>query len=155
MTTILDMRYIGQSYELMIPCDLHDSARGTLLEQWFHETHRKKFSHADESAPIEIINLRVQALGRRPPFSLPKLGKGETEPPLTALSGRRQVYFGTMFLGESEDWYETPVWKWEFLLARNQISGPAVIEELSSTALLHPSDRGTVDAFGNLLVTLD
>ena len=44
LTTILDMRYIGQSYELMIPCDLHDSAKANLLEQRFHETHRKKFA---------------------------------------------------------------------------------------------------------------
>ena len=40
-------------------------------------------------------------------------------------------------------------------LAGNQISGPAVIEELSSTALLHPSDSANVDEFGNLLSTLD
>ncbi len=154
LTTILDMRYIGQSYELMISCNLQDSARATLLEQRFHETHRKKFGHADEAAPIEIVNLRVLALGRRPPFSLPKLAQGEIEPPHSALSGRRKVYFGTSSINENECWHETPVWKREFLLAGNQISGPAVIEELSSTALLHPSDSANVDEFGNLIVNL-
>ena len=154
LTTILDMRYIGQSYELMIPCNLRDCASAAWLEQQFHNTHYKKFGHADDSAPLEIVNLRVLAIGRRPPFSLPKLAEGDSVPPAQAQSGRRQVYCGPSNSAEPGGWHDAPVWGREFLLAGNHISGPAVIEELSSTALLHPGDYATVDAYGNLLVSV-
>ena len=40
------------------------------------------------------------------------------------------------------------------LLAGNQISGPALIEEHASTTVLMPGDRMTVDAYGNLVITV-
>jgi N-methylhydantoinase A len=34
-----------------------------------------------------------------------------------------------------------------------EIAGPAVIEEMSATTLLHPGQRAVIDAAGNLIVT--
>ncbi|MAU07819.1 MAG: hypothetical protein CL919_08160 [Deltaproteobacteria bacterium] len=64
------------------------------------------------------------------------------------------MYCGPSNSAKPGGWHDAPVWGRKFLLAGNHISGPAVIEELSSTALLHPGDYATVDAYGNLLVSV-
>jgi N-methylhydantoinase A len=150
LNTILDMRYIGQSYELMIPVDLiHTDADNIHLAQAFHQAHRQKFGHADDRAPVEIVNLRVLAIGKRPPFILPQLPAGETQPPADARRGNRDVYFAG-----DQCWHPCPIWRREALLAGNEMAGPAVIEEVSSTTLLRPGDVARIDTFGNILIDI-
>jgi N-methylhydantoinase A len=145
---ILDMRYIGQSYELMIPVEA-ERADPLALAQAFHAAHRQKFGHADEQAALEIVNLRVLAIGERPPFELPELPAGTPEPPADARSGERRVYFET-----DARWHHCPIWRREALLAGNRIEGPAVIEEVSSTTLLRPGDSATIDNYANILIDI-
>jgi N-methylhydantoinase A len=152
LTTILDMRYIGQSYELMIPVTSLKDTDSRCLLQMFHDMHRQKFDHADDTAPVEIVNLRVLATGQRPPFALPKLATGGPTPPPAARRRVRAVYFNTDDTAGA--WHDCPVWRREDLLAGNKIDGPAVIEELSSTTLLRPGDRAEVDPFGNILIDI-
>jgi len=152
LTTILDMRYIGQSYELMIPVTSLKDTDSQRLAQMFHDSHRQKFDHADETALIEIVNLRVLAKGRRPPFALPKLTEGGPTPPPSARRSDRAVYFSTNDIAGNGAWHDCPVWWREDLLAGNKIDGPAVIEELSSTTLLRPGDHAEVDPFGNIII---
>jgi len=152
LTTILDMRYIGQSYELMIPVTSLKDADSQHLAQMFHDAHRQKFDHADETALIEIVNLRVLAKGQRPPFALPKLSEGGPTPPASARRSIRAVYFSTDDTAGNGTWHDCPVWWREDLLAGNKIDGPAVIEELSSTTLLRPGDHAEVDPFGNIII---
>ena len=64
-------------------------------------------------------------------------------------TGRRQVYFD-----RATGWVETPVHDRARLPIDAEIAGPAVIEEMSATTLLHPGQRATTDAAGNLIVTL-
>ena len=69
-------------------------------------------------------------------------------PRSAAFRGKRPVYFaGTGFV-------DTPTYDRAALLAGNRIAGPALIEEHASTTVLHPGDRSTVDAFGNLVIAI-
>ena len=45
-------------------------------------------------------------------------------------------------------------WRERFLAAGQALTGPAIIEQLDATTLIFPGDRGVVDAWGNLIVTL-
>jgi len=145
--TLVDMRYIGQSYELSQAVtdnlDLDDLAND------FHDAHERKFGHADRQAAVEIVNLRVLAVGKRPPFALPELAAGSIEPPTDARIGERQLYSAV-----SGDWHKAPIYDREALRAGNQIQGPAVIEEVSSTTVVRAGDSARVDDIGNLIITI-
>lgn len=62
-------------------------------------------------------------------------------------SARRPVFFAGGRI-------ETPVFDRAALAAGASIAGPAVIEEMSATTLLHPGQRAIVDGSGNLIVTV-
>src|SRR5690606_31540504 len=55
----LDVRYVGQSYELPLPM-----AAG--FRRAFHRAHRDRYGYADETRPIEVVNLRVSATAPLP-----------------------------------------------------------------------------------------
>ena len=59
----LDMRYVGQSFELQIPTDLV-SQEATV--QAFHNQHRARYGHADLSEPVEATALRLTVTGVKP-----------------------------------------------------------------------------------------
>ncbi len=57
----LDIRYQGQSYELIVPFSKR-------VFEDFHLQHKTRFGYANIDAPIEIVNLRVRAYGRTTPL---------------------------------------------------------------------------------------
>jgi N-methylhydantoinase A len=136
----LDMRYQGQSYELTVPF------RPDFLTK-FHNAHQHSYGYKRLEAKIEIVNLRVQAVGRVPSPQLPELAKGNADC-RDALIDRRPVIFpqGTI---------QTPLYHGEFLTHGAQLDGPAVIVRSDTTILIAPHDHVRVDKFGNLLITVN
>src|SRR4029077_2559948 len=47
----VEMRYIGQSYELPIPLRGFDAAEWAALVPAFHAEHARRFGHSDPAAP--------------------------------------------------------------------------------------------------------
>ena len=137
----VDMRYIGQSYELPIALgEWHD------LPARFHAEHRARFGHADPAAPVEIVSFGVTATGLIDTPELPRPQPGGAAPPAEARIGVRRVYF------EDGARHDCPVWRREALLAGNLVAGPAIVEEVSATTVLYPGDRARVDPVGSLIV---
>jgi N-methylhydantoinase A len=149
----VDMRYIGQSYELPLPLAAFTDADWTGLAPAFHAEHRRRFGHCDPQAPIEIVSFAVTATGLIDTPELPRPPTGAREPPPEARSGTRRVYFETE-TPSSGEWLEAPVWHREALLAGNEIAGPAIVEEISATTVLYPGDRARVDPIGSLIVDI-
>jgi N-methylhydantoinase A len=149
----LDMRYVGQSYELPIPIAGFSEAEWEALVPTFHAEHARRFGHNDPRAPVEIVSFGVTATGLIDTPELPRPPQGGAEPPEEARSGSRRAYFEA---GDAHKagWAECPVWRREALLAGNQIVGPAIIEEISATTVLYPGDRAHVDAIGSLIVEM-
>ena len=56
-----DMRYIGQEYYVNITID--QSIDLKKINANFHETYKQKYGHSTPDAPVEIINLRLVAVG--------------------------------------------------------------------------------------------
>ncbi len=147
----LDMRYVGQSYELPIAIAGFSEAEWAALVPAFHADHASRFGHSDPGAPVEIVSFAVTATGLIDTPELPRPPQGNDEPPEEARSGTRLAYFEAGD-GRPAGWAECPVWWREALLAGNEIAGPAIIEEISATTVLYPGDSAHVDAIGSLIV---
>ncbi|MEW6093730.1 MAG: hydantoinase/oxoprolinase family protein, partial [Chloroflexota bacterium] len=66
----LDMRYCGQSYELIVPFD-------EAVVDKFHQMHHYQYGYANNNAAIEVVNLRVRAVGKvTPPPLVAELEEG-------------------------------------------------------------------------------
>ena len=134
-TEFVDLRYLGQSYELTVPLTRDFVAR-------FHKLHEKRYGYGDASRPVEVVSVRSSFVGRTPKVRLQRQGKVSTRPrPLETAS----VWFG----GKA---YKTPMFDRKDLHHGHRIQGPAIIGEYSSTTLVPPECGCDVDEFGNLVL---
>jgi N-methylhydantoinase A len=139
------LRYLHQGFELTVPWAGRSVTRESLAATLarFHALHHQLYTFKQEDTPVEIVTLRVGAIGRleRPEIrELPKGGAGEE-----ALAGRQEVDF------EGER-LPTPVYDRSRLGAGAVLRGPAILTQLDATTLLFPGQRAEVHKFGALVV---
>ena len=94
--------------------------------------------------PIEIVNCRLEAVGKTSKPIAEKATQNKTELKVKEI---REVYFGSSF-----GWNETPVYERADISHRAKVAGPAIIEEMSSTTILPPNYEATVDTGANLIL---
>ncbi len=128
-----DMRYRGQSYELEIALTSRFIAD-------FHSAHRRTFGHSNASAVVEVVNIRVRAVG----------GESVAKPKRIARQSRKPtpVSSGRVLVGGRER--TVPIYDRDSFGAGANVRGPIVVVELSSTAYVAPEFDLRVDDFGNL-----
>jgi N-methylhydantoinase A len=136
----LDMRYRGQSYELTVPLspDFADA---------FHRAHQQAYGHSQASAPVEVVNLRLRAVGAVRPPPLPRAEVGPPDP-AEALESHRPVVIGG-------DVAQVPFYMGERLRAGHNVTGPAVVVQKDTTIFLDSGDRAQVDGGFNLVVEVE
>ncbi|MBI3935571.1 MAG: hydantoinase/oxoprolinase family protein, partial [Betaproteobacteria bacterium] len=90
-----DVRYPLQNYEINValPGGGVDAAWMKRACDSFHQAHQRLYSHCDRDSPVQIVNLRVTAIGRTERVRPPRIrsGRGKIE---QARKGERPVYFG-------------------------------------------------------------
>jgi N-methylhydantoinase A len=133
----LDMRYVGQSYELAVPWDRDVVAR-------FHDLHRKSYGYANPAREAEIVTIRLRVRGGVAQVPLARVEAGPADP-TAARVGERRIFIG-------DTWVGAPVYAREALRAGNRIAGPALVAEMSATTFVAPEWEGRVDTQGNLLL---
>jgi len=147
----LDMRYVGQNYELSVPVDaaLLEEPRALFvanaLQIAFQNAHERQYGTSNPDGLIEVVNIRVTA---RSPAIAPSLGPPAEPPsqgPLKAV-GSREVHFGRAAV------QSCPIYRRSGLQPGLSLSGPAIIEQLDTTTLVFPGDLFRVDAVCNLLI---
>jgi N-methylhydantoinase A len=149
----LDMRYLGQGYEIEIslPSDIDTKELLKRLPALFAESYASVFSISFIEQPLEIVNWKVRASGPLP--SLSEKGIILTAPatgsPRQAIKARRQAYSPA-----KDDYAECPVYDRYALEVGARLAGPALIEENESTCVIGDADRVTVDKYHNLVVTV-
>ena len=77
---LLDLRYVGQEFTLSVPVtvkqiEAHDHAA---IRDSFDALHEQRYAHHSKEEPVEMINVRLVALGHRAKLALPPLAKGRT-----------------------------------------------------------------------------
>jgi len=137
----LDMRYKGQSYEIVIP----------LVDDYldkFHEMHEKTYGYCNEDKIAEIVNIRLRARGisEKPEF-LKTDYVGEIPVDQAFLSERKTVFEGKEM--------NTKVISRNLLRNGNIIKGPAILVEYTSTIIIPPNAEAKVDDFENIIISLN
>lgn len=142
---IVEARYRGQNHEIRIPVASVENADMESFIADFHAAHKREYGSVVKTRPVEIVNCRVRASGAVPKASLDPVERGGSVD--EALIEVREVYYGP-----KDGWRKTSVFAREKLPLKEVISGPAIIEEMSSTTVVLPGQSVHVDAIGNLIV---
>ena len=147
----VDVRYVGQSFEIRVRFDGEVRTSDPIQElvRNFHVEHEKRYGHKDLNAPVELVNFRVEGIGKREPIFLGEIPSGKSDPPQESLKSIRKVYFE-----ENQAFLDTRIFERERLLAGNVIEGPAIVEESNATTLIYPGMGGKVDPYGAILITI-
>jgi N-methylhydantoinase A len=143
----IDLRYVGQEHTVSLSLEVERLTRddtGTLRCR-FDEQHRVTYGYDAPDVEVEIVNLRLTALGRIQPPRLARIPAGASQPPSEALRGTRRVYFD-----DRQGFVECPVYDRNVLRAGNEIAGPAVVEEYATATVVYPRDRLVVNPYGLL-----
>jgi N-methylhydantoinase A len=148
LNAFLDLRYAGQGYELTVPCPTPPLKPEdlTLMRQRFDTQHELASGHKAETEPVELVSLRLISLGL---VQQAKLSPGKTTGRKVeqAKIGERNIYFG-----KEHDILNCQIYTRDLLEPGHKISGPAVIEQLDTTTVIHPEQETTVDDYRNLIV---
>ncbi|WP_045218036.1 hydantoinase/oxoprolinase family protein [Desulfonatronum thioautotrophicum] len=139
----LDMRYHGQSFEIITPFD-----PGTDPVAAFHALHEKAYGYRNQARSVEIVTLRLRSRGvpQKPVFA--PIARGSAQPPPEAQLDIRPVIF------EGQQ-HETKIWSRDVLLAGNHLPGPALVVEYTSTLLIPPFAAAHVDDQGALVMEIE
>ncbi len=144
----LDMRYAGQNYELPVACG-HGAPDAAALRQAFLLAHRQAYGYAAEDEAIQVVNLRVRAVGRVAPLRWAAEVPVHDPDPGPAQIGARDVYFD-----EAGGFVETPLYARDRLRAGHRMAGPAIIEQMDSTTVLPPGHTAHVHPSGTLAISV-
>ena len=141
----LDIRYVGQEFTLSVPVELAQLKRGDrkAIRTAFDQLYEQRYAHHSPEEPVEMVNIRLSAIGKRPSLAFPSLASGGTATP----SGERQAYFTSASKPLS-----AKVYRRDHLGAGARIAGPALIQEHGTTTVLFENDACQVAASGELIV---
>jgi N-methylhydantoinase A len=141
-----DLRYRNQGWELTVPVPdgkLSQHAVGETVRE-FHTLHRQLYTYDMLHTPVQLVNLRVTAVGHLPHPAATKLkASAHTPPPVS----RRSVTFK-----RGEVPLDTPVYQRGQLKAGARFAGPAIVEQSDTTTLVWPDFSASVDTYGNIVM---
>jgi N-methylhydantoinase A len=143
----VDLRYQGQEHtvNVTLPAARLDAADLPSLIRDFNREHERQYGHSMDDV-VELVTLRLRAIGLLPRPSLPTIDRGTTDAG-AARCGQRETY-----QPDTGAFVSYPIYSRGRLLANNQIIGPAIIEEPSSTTVMHPGDVLKVGDHGELII---
>ena len=143
VSSAADVRYVGQFSEVEVPVPetaMTEEAVAALARE-FHRIHESLNGYSMPDAAAEIVNLRVVGRGVASSEAMPESGGAEG----TALTGRRLAFFDDGFR-------EVPVYDGHRLASGEDVVGPAIVEQETTTVVVPPEYQLTCDAFGNYLI---
>lgn len=135
----LDLRYLGQSYEITVP---YKGGRSFVSD--FHRAHQKLYSYYHPDHSVEIVNIRMKSIGISRKVKLKKLPTKGTHPN-RAFFKKQLLYYG----GKE---YQAFVFDRSLLEPGNRIKGPSLIVNCESTTFLPPAHTLEMDGYLNLII---
>lgn len=143
----LDMRYVGQGYEVEVAVATEDLALAfEELESSFAKAYAGVFGQSFTGKEVEIVTWKMEIRGPVPGGDEPYRLKEGPRSSGDALIGSRMAYFADV------NYVEAGVYDRYRMAAGFSVAGPALVEEAESTCVLAPGDTATVDANLNLII---
>jgi N-methylhydantoinase A len=139
-----DVRYRRQAYELTVPIADGPITRASLdeLAEAFHVRHAQTYGHANRAERVQLVNLRVTALGRQPDLVLAQRAE-----PGKARMRSRDVWFADVgFVPRPVHWRDG-------LMPGAEIAGPAIVEAMDSTTVIPPLWQARIDELGYIRIS--
>jgi N-methylhydantoinase A len=137
LTTSLDMRYMGQGYELTVP--LNDAP-----EAEFNRMHEQRYGYADSARAIEIVNVRLRAVAKSERPVIADRAPGGADSSAARVGETPMLFDGVE--------HRAPIVDRALLEPGNIVDGPALIVEYSTTTVVPPDFTASVDVVGNLIL---
>ena len=141
-----DVRYVGEGHEVLVAIPAGLAGTEAVDHMWsdFHRVHDDTFGfHYEGSQDVEVVSLRVQAIGRmhRPDVRTIEPGSDASSP-----AGSRDVYW------RGRGWVSCPIWRRESLSRSFVTQGPGIVEEYGSTLVVPEGWSLRNDDYGNLIL---
>jgi N-methylhydantoinase A len=143
----MDLRYQGQGYELSVAVNI-DDLNTKIVRSDFDDMHAKKFGHAADTQPVEIMSYRL--VGSAAPDRdqsvfdvVPVTGVLEQDP---------RARTATFDVDGSSKCFEVAVMQREMLESNRTYEGPLVIEQSDTTTLVIPLQTAELDTHGNIII---
>jgi len=144
----LDLRYMGQSFELKVALQTRklDESVVADIKAAFHRTHHEEYGQSFPELPVELVNLRLTAVGPLPHIEHTLVSGGTLE---KALLDEQAVTFRVDGKLAS---LPTKIYRKEDLPVNVSVQGPAIIVQEDTTTLVRPDDRFCRDQWNNLII---
>ena len=141
----LDLRYVGQEFTLQVPVSVAQIETGDRagIRAAFDALYEHRYAHHSPDEPVEMVNIRLAMIGKRPKLAFPRLADTGAAKP----ARWRDVHF-------ADGAVSCPVYQREALGAGSAIAGPALIQEHGTTTVLFERDALTVAPSGELIITV-
>jgi N-methylhydantoinase A len=139
----LGVRYDGQAHELNIEVTPGRLDKET-ISRTFVERYEQTWAYSPSERPIQLVNLRVTAIGKGSRLELPTIANGGRTLN-QALMARQPVCFAGVVR-------ETSIYRRDLLPAGATFKGPSIVEEDGSTTVIPPDWTAEVDPFGNIII---
>ena len=147
-----DLRYVGQGYELQVPISEGVVSASAMSTVWakFHDIHAAEYGHAFANSPIEVVNLRVTAVGNLPKLEqMPPQKGGSLD---AALLYKRNSVFRESGVLKT---FETSVYRRDTIPIGAPFEGPAILLQKDSTTVVPPRSTARVHVSGSIIITLE
>ena len=147
LETQLDIRYVGQEFTLSVPVDKRQLQAGDRSEirKAFDALYEHRYQHSSPDEPVEIVNIRVAAVGKRVPLAFPQVSATGAAKP----SGMRNVY-----LDDVANAVSCPIYDRDKLPAGAAFSGPAIVQEHGTATVMFAGDSCVVAPTGELIISV-
>lgn len=144
-------RYRYQSWEIEVPLEVEDGRvredHAAELAAAFHAIHERIYSVKMETDVVEFTTWRLRAIGVRERTQTVAVRPDPTGGAVS--SSTRKVYFR-----EQGGMIDCPIYQGADLAPGSEISGPAIIEEPTTTIYLPSGTRTVTDSHRNFFVTI-
>lgn len=137
LSRTVDVRYVGQSFDLAVPLT-------STFHEEFHRIHHARYGYSQTETPIEIVNVRVRAVGHVTPPTIPTRPLGSADPTAAQWEDRPVVLLQGM--------QPVPHYWGNRLCPGHEINGPAILVLDDTTVYLGPTDHAAIDTYSNILI---
>ncbi len=148
-----ELRYVGVDAALDVPAPAAGAAWQQAWRRAFEERHQRLFGFTRPGHALELVNARLETIGRGAAAGAP--AQGEAAPHPAEPTGRTVTVWFDLLAPDGHrrlEAREVPVYERDALTPGASLRGPALLHERVATIVVDPGWSARVDAAGALLL---